>query len=332
MGQTHALSSFETNNELPDLSSYNLLYDNRYGDILMRDLKKDFIIKEFTYPDKKSFDRAFNYFSEMKKNQNKNLVSMRSYKEISTKSICGELYKLYVEFEFINSDLATLIRKKRLRNEYFKETEILNFVSDAIKICSFFQKKQISLRNLKSRSFLFDVNGVYKILDPFFFVNQSNFSNFLVSDERNEKKFTYVSPEELDSLKFGVNDKLHDSFKSDVFILGIVVLEMSQLKSCDQFYDMNIYELNKNLLIQMLQSLENKFPSIFLILNQMLEIDYNKRKDFIELEKLIQQKRKKQINDENQMKLASSLQPKINIDQSLLNIFNVYKKYFSRFV
>lgn len=316
MGQAHALNSSENNNELPDLSSYNLVYDNRYGDILLSDQKKDFIIKEFTYPDKKSFDKAFNYFSDMKKIENKNLVRIRNYKEISNKLICGELYKLYVEFEFIDSDLATLIRKKRLRNDYFREAEILNFTSDAIKICSFFQKRQIGLRNLKSRSFLFDLKGVYKILDPFFFLNQSNISNFLDRNERIETKMAYLSPEELAALKYGVNNKLPMNFKSDVFTLGIIILEMCQLKSCDKFYDMNLYEFKEKLLTEMLESIEKKWLSIFLILSQMLEIDYNKRRDFIELEKIMQkQSRNKTINDENQIKF-SSIHQSIIFDQS----------------
>lgn len=72
-----------------------------------------------------------------------------------------------------------------------------------------------------------------------------------------------------------------DVFKSDMFIIGLVALEMASLKFSDRYYNYHIKAINMDRIRQELSALKGVYSVEFLnILSRMLEENPDGRPDF----------------------------------------------------
>ena len=96
-----------------------------------------------------------------------------------------------------------------------------------------------------------------------------------------------MSPILFKALKLKKNDVCHNTFKSDVFSLGMCITLGASLnfKTLCEIREVNEMDKIKNILVKYLIS---KYSFEFIkILLMMLENDENKRPDFIQLEEKI---------------------------------------------
>ena len=189
----------------------------------------------------------------------------------------------YVIMELAETDLEKEINKRRSYNRFYTEEELLNFILQMVKTLSLMEKNNITHRDVKPQNILL-TKGLYKLCDFGETKIISGVGPILQAVRGSE---LYMSPILFYAYNRNVPNVLHNTYKSDVFSLGMCALLVAALTVrplCD------IREIKNMVTIEtiVINSLVNRYSKkmINLIL-KMLEIDENIRMDFIQLEEYI---------------------------------------------
>ena len=234
---------------------------------------------------------------EIKKNQEQTDLVYDLIKTTKTKGViniygaqCIKVtsaeYHFYVLMELANIDWEKEIKKRKENKEYYTEGELFDILKQLTETFSLLQKNHITHRDIKPQNVLI-VNGVYKVCD---FGEAKVIDGCDVIRQTIKGTELYMSPIIFRALNKKQNQLVHNTYKSDVFSLGMCILLAATL-TFQSLYD--IRELKdmdkiKNILIKYLIA---KFSYDFVhILVKMLEINEDLRPDFIELEKILAKK------------------------------------------
>ena len=192
-------------------------------------------------------------------------------------------YYYYEVMELADRDWEQEIKNRYRNLNYYTEWELFTIMSQLIKTLSLLQKNHITHRDIKLQNILL-INNKYKICD-FGEARKLVQKGTIVQPARGSE--LYMSPIQF----FGLNQKLnqvqHNTYKSDVFSLGMCILFAATL-SDDCLYDIReITDMNiiKNILERYLSKrYSGGFIRLLLI---FLEIHEKFRPDFIQLENII---------------------------------------------
>ena len=188
-------------------------------------------------------------------------------------------YNFYVLMELADIDWEKEINKRKITKNYYTESEIHNIMRQLIKSFSSLQKNNITHRDIKPQNILI-VDNIYKIGD---FGEAKITDNYIIKQSIKGTEL-YMSPILFRALSKRQNIIIHNTFKSDVFSLGMCLFYAVTL-TFKSLYD--IREINDSKLIKKIleKYLIVKYSHNFVnILVKMLEVDENLRPDFIELE------------------------------------------------
>ena len=197
----------------------------------------------------------------------------------------GKEYNYYKLMELAESDWEQEIKIRNNNNNYYSEKELLDIMIQLIKTLTLLQKNHITHRDIKLQNILL-INNKYKICD-FGESRKLNQKGVIIQPIRGSE--LYMSP----ILFFGLNKDLsqvtHNTYKSDVFSLGMCILYAAGLCHNSLYEIREMTDMNniKNILEKYLSKRYSK-TFIELVLS-MLEINERKRPDFIQLEKTISQ-------------------------------------------
>jgi serine/threonine protein kinase len=233
---------------------------------------------------------------EIQKNQDQTNLVYDLIKKTKTKGViklygaqCIKVtsaeYHFYVLMELANIDWEKEIKKRKEKKEYYTEGELFDILKQLTSTFALLQKNNITHRDIKPQNVLI-VNGVYKVCD---------FGEAKVTDSdiiRQTIKGTelYMSPILFRALNQRQNQLIHNTYKSDVFSLGMCILLAATLtfQSLYDIRELKDMEKIKNILIKYLIA---KFSYDFVhVLVKMLEVNEELRPDFIELEKILEKK------------------------------------------
>ena len=171
-------------------------------------------------------------------------------------------------------------------NLFYTENDLINVLCQIILVLAELQKNNIAHRDIKPQNILI-MEGRYKLSDFGEAIIIKNNSPIIQEIRGTE---LYMSP----ILFFGLKQKLqqiqHNVYKSDVFSLGLCILLAGTLN-----YDsiIAIRELTDMSQIQyvLIYYLSGRYSqNLISFLMRMLEVDENKRPDFIQLESMLVKK------------------------------------------
>jgi hypothetical protein len=190
-------------------------------------------------------------------------------------------YLLFVLMEKAETDWNSEIIQRKKENYYYTEDELINIMKQLVNVLVYFQKNNIAHRDIKPQNILIFDGNIYKISDLGEAKNTNNI-NRVATLKGNQ---FFMSPSLFFSLKNNGNQKVrHNIFKSDVFSLGYcflyaMSLDLKIIKSIREKTSMNdIISIIKKF------GLEDKYSNEFInVIYKMIQIDENKRYDFIEL-------------------------------------------------
>ena len=234
---------------------------------------------------------------EIKKNQDQTDLVYDLIQQTNTKGVikiygaqCIKInsaeYHFYVLMELAEIDWEKEIKKRKDNKNYYTEGELFEILKQLVKTFAFLQRKNITHRDIKPQNILL-VNKAYKVCD---------FGEAKVTDGNNVIHQTikgtelYMSPILFRALNKRQTHIIHNTFKSDVFSLGMCLFLAATLtfQSLYDIRELKDMELIKNILVKYLIA---KYSYDFVhILIKMLEINENLRPDFIEIEKILSKK------------------------------------------
>jgi len=233
---------------------------------------------------KEQTDLVFNF---LKKTGNNGVVKIygSQFKEIEDQDKTENKdyeYNFYVLMELAEIDWEKEINNRKKSNNYYTEGEIYKIMRQLIKAFSELQKNYITHRDIKPQNILI-VNNNYKIGD---------FGEAKITEGNNIIKQSikgtelYMSPILFTALNKRQSIIIHNTFKSDVFSLGMCLFLAATL-TFKSLYDIREVKDSKVIKKILEKYLIVKYSYNFVnILVKMLEVDENLRPDFIELEKL----------------------------------------------
>lgn len=221
-------------------------------------------------------------------------------------------------------DLEKFIKTRAVHNQYFSETELIAHLDRLINIFAYFQDKEVAHRDIKPENIFVDDDGQLVVGD------------FGCASELSKSKDSlagtplYLSPIlkrvflDIMSNKHHKTIIEHDVYKSDVYSLGITLLYMAKLSSCeDMAIEVDEYKIQQ-LTDEILNQLSNAYPKFCKYLSLMLNVDEQKRIDFINLNKILQLGKIKTCSNCKKNEILGLI---INELYFCVNCFNLLKEW-----
>ena len=273
-----------------DFKTINQIGEGSFGKIYSAEWKKN----KKLYAMKKMILRNK---IEIKKNQDQTDLVYDLVKQTNIKGVikvygaqCIKInnaeYHFYVLMELAEIDWEKEIKKRKENKYYYTEGELFEILKQLTKTFALLQRNNITHRDIKPQNVLV-VNKVYKVCD---------FGEAKVTDGNDVIHQTikgtelYMSPILFRALNKRQTHIIHNTYKSDVFSLGMCLFLAATLtfQSLYDIRELKDMQLIKNILVKYLIA---KYSYDFVhILIKMLEVSEDLRPDFIELEKILSKK------------------------------------------
>ena len=198
-----------------------------------------------------------------------------------------EQYTYYILMELAQTDWEQEINDRNKKKLYYSQSELFDIIKQLVTCYALLQKNNISHRDVKPQNVLIS-DGLYKLCDFGEARNISGKNGYIHQPIRGSE--LYMSPILFDALNNNQMDVLHNSYKSDVFSLGMCIFFAATL-SFDSLYEVreetNMKKIKKILEKYLIPRYSRKLVNI---LYNMLQVDEDLRPNFIELEKIISYK------------------------------------------
>ena len=192
-------------------------------------------------------------------------------------------YHYYVIMELIDTDWDLEIKNRKEKSSYYSEEELLQIIFQLVKTLSLMQKNNVTHRDIKPQNVLVS-KGIYKLCD-FGDVKIINGNGVIMQPVRGSE--LYMSPILFYAYNKRVSTVLHNTYKSDVFSLGMCILLASTLTSKTLYNIRELRDINIVSSIVTKALIKRYSQNIIDLIIKMLQIDENSRFDFIELEEYI---------------------------------------------
>ena len=269
-------------------SDYNIitqLGEGTFGKIYLVESKEThtlFCLKKMITSNKKQFLDLSKEFLIFSKYPHPNILKILSF---SNKKLDSSTYCLYILMEVGKTDWEKEINQRLIKNNFYSEKELINILFQLVRALNYLQKNNISHRDIKAQNVLVFNNNIYKIAD----FGEAKKFNSASRDILNTLRGTelYMSPILFYGLQKRIFDLKHNSYKSDVFSLGMCILFAATLK-IKVLCKIREFNNDKKIMVFLNKMLNDKYSEKFVnLVGLMLKINENDRVDFIELEKIL---------------------------------------------
>ena len=229
-------------------------------------------------------------------NVKKRQEEIRMLKEFRKKTGSDGVIKIYGDLCITNRikgyydffeimELAEIDWDKEIENRnrfqfFYDENELMKIMKQIVTTFSLLQKNHITHRDIKPQNIMI-INGNFKICD---FGNARILKREGLCVQRIRGSELYMSPIMFKGFHANLPQVKHNTYKSDVFSLGMcfflaAALSFRPLNTIREIYDMNIIKQVMN------QYLGQRYSqNVLNILLSMLQIEEDFRPDFIQLE------------------------------------------------
>ena len=192
----------------------------------------------------------------------------------------NETYDFYELMELAQIDWDQEIMRRGKAHIYYSEQELINIMKQIVNTFALLQKNLITHRDIKPQNIMI-VDGKFKICD---FGNARILKKDGILYQRIRGSEMYMSPILFRGLHTKEAQVKHNTFKSDVFSLGMCFLlagslTYKPLNLIRESYDTNFIQKVINNFISKRYS-----KSVVDIISSMLQINEKIRPDFIEVE------------------------------------------------
>ena len=255
-------------------------------------IKKEIITDEYGFKTRIKACKIIKDF--LKKTSNKGIIHLycnlfyiikcknkgNNSKNVNNKDIQYEYYSLMEKAEM---DWEKEINERRKIDKYYTQKELLDIIFQLVSVLSLLQKNHITHRDIKPQNILI-LKGKYKLCD-FDEIRELEKDGLIVQRVRGSE--LYMSPILFNGLHQNLIQVKHNTYKSDVFSLGMCLFYASSLTygGVDSIRELNDMNEIKKIIFNYLGMRYSE--KLILLILSMLEIDENKRPNFIQLEELL---------------------------------------------
>ena len=220
--------------------------------------------------------------AKIKKNLNlQTILKLKDFGYREFKEACSNIFKVYFIYEFISRRLSDELQQRKILKNYFTELELLHLIDCILSGLIYFKNNNINHEDIQPKSIFLSDEGIYKINDIQFMSENNSYNKLLMG---NSDSF-YIAPELLNLLKIRDFYPVFDKEKSQVFSLGITVLECATLSAVSNCYNFDSFTINQekiNLLLEKVGIIYGK-NKIWILIKELLINDPLNRPNFEEV-------------------------------------------------
>lgn len=173
--------------------------------------------------------------------KHRNFCTIRNYELQRHSDFCSDQNRIEMYFEWYPNDLEKEIAKRAQDQDHFSEEWIGQMLYGLTDCLRYLEEKRCYQGDIKPSNVLLDENMTPKLIDSYFtHFGRSNFELVL----SNPTTMAYLSPEQLTSLRKGhYSQQAENKGKSQIFSLGMTVMEAMLICSSIDLYEMNLLRL-----------------------------------------------------------------------------------------
>eukprot|EP00825_Cyclidium_porcatum_P000610 TRINITY_DN10208_c0_g1_i1.p1 TRINITY_DN10208_c0_g1~~TRINITY_DN10208_c0_g1_i1.p1 ORF type:complete len:818 (-),score=138.43 TRINITY_DN10208_c0_g1_i1:45-2498(-) len=185
-------------------------------------------------------------------------------------------------FEYCQITLEALIEERLGSNKLFPEEDLMALLKGMISVLAYFEENNITFGDCHPSNIYFDTRfGAFKVFDIELLAGRASAFYRALDSQSNS---VYLSPELIVAMREEQyqlsNQKI---WKSDIFALGMTLLEAACLRKSSECYDKN-YSILAPIIKERLQFVTNFYSQEFSrYLTLMLDFDENNRLDSLQL-------------------------------------------------
>ena len=244
------------------------------------------ICVEKLFNDKESVLREVEAKKKKILNKHPNVLNLLDYSVEVQSNWCSTFYLLKLFYEWPEKTLKQAILERKSAAGAagsFSMKEATNLLYNVIYACAFLQEKSVYHGDISPLTIFLTEKGEFKLA---FRVNEQVTPQRAQIEKSIKNEPLYLSPTVFMAVKNRTFERSqYNTFKSDIFSLGLSILEMGLLKSVQTIYGLND-NFDDRALEELLGEFEVKYednPLLFTSVQKMLEINEEERPDFIGL-------------------------------------------------
>ncbi|CAD8063171.1 unnamed protein product [Paramecium primaurelia] len=307
------------------------LNDARYGDGKLFGKKNDklqmIVLKNISIPDEASFQTWKNKLLVRQSLKHSNIIELKESIQAEEEQVCNTFFKVNLVFEYIPQTLQDAIEQRKQAGAYYGEQEVLQMLIGSINGLAKMQELKIAHQNLRVQTLSY-LNGTIKVSDIPLLANITSFAAVL-QDYGNASQGNYLSPILTKAVFQSNHMPQHNLFKSDVYTLGMIFLQVCLLQPQDNCYDYFEGKINMQQLVTNIEQARTIYTSELVeIIEEMLEQVEKDRPDFIQLRNKrkeiipqlsnqLVQKNSHQQEDQYQMMFYENIDHQFEVNQSV---------------
>ena len=258
--------------------------DIHFGEITLMQHKttKEYVaLKELLSKGSTEFKTELQELKSKLNQHHPNILRLISLNTRIDDKMCSSFYRIQIIFEYYNSDLQRDIEQRSRTNNRYSEDQLWELFHSVLKALAALNQRGRVHGDIRPDNILISAGNTYKIADPDLVVSVPCYHQHLTGVT---EAGGYLSPNLLKALtRQEVNPK-HQPDKSDIFSLGMTLLNAATLSDCNEFYDWEKKTINEKELNECVSSLRNAYsPELLRVLESALKFDESHRPSANEL-------------------------------------------------
>ncbi|CAK59339.1 unnamed protein product (macronuclear) [Paramecium tetraurelia] len=251
-----------------------------YGQGYLINSKNEQVIQiNKTYDSFVQYEQARSETQKRTQIQDPTICKLVKFTTSEQKSFCGQLFGISLQYQYTEKCVGEM---KKL-----SQFDCLQIIRDVTQALLIFISKRIRHGQLSPQTILATQNNRYQLTDIRFITDMYEYKMQLIG-------FTnqcYLAPFLVYELGKRTMNPIYNYEKSEVFSLGLVILELALQQSVQSVYDLSKFQVSQDVINTYLRVLSQQFqPSFVDLLAKMLQVDEEQRIDLYQLEKVLGQK------------------------------------------
>ncbi|KRW98446.1 Protein kinase-like domain [Pseudocohnilembus persalinus] len=243
-------------------------------------------VKQRVFQDKEEYENFCEILENLQSIDNPYMVNIQRVHKSFQSEYCSNFYKVYIAFDYHKLTLADQIQVKKDKKSLFSEESIYKLLICVGSALNFMNKFDIAHENIRPETILVDSQQkLYKLTNiKFMNYSMSQYQAFLTGMGEN----CYLAPEQMESLKRRDHNPVSDFQKTEVFSLGLVVLEAGTYSDIQDLYNFDENSFNTAKLEEFLLQFEKNYSKNLVdFLRKMLAVDPEERINLKDLENIL---------------------------------------------
>ncbi|KAL4502975.1 hypothetical protein ABPG72_014204 [Tetrahymena utriculariae] len=282
-------------------------FDTRYGDQVkiykQLDSAQRVAIIQKVFDTQIQYQATIDIQKALSKLKHPGLIQLLNIVTKKKEQLCSQFFKVKFLYEYVDNDLQkdleqrlqlekdlknipqnflTSIEDLKVSNStykiYYEESELWYIMATVIAVLSYLKERNLIHGDIRPFNLCLTKDYVLKVMTINSFI-QTNWSSYMEKLEKLDTRSTYISPIQLGALQHNIQRPVHNVPKSDLFCLGVIVLELCLLESAQDIYDFTTFSIDLSARVKKLRDIK-KYSDVFIdFLLQLLVLKEEKRKN-----------------------------------------------------